>query len=271
MDVQLHRWENRLGTLAVVGHLTPIEHYMRWYHQITRRLIDNPALHPPRDVGYSALARQYEALLVAVQRLRILGLEHMPCPGLADRRMVSGPAKARLGAREERSGRAGIERARRRTGAPRGGGRAVGGRRARRGCGAAARGPSGEGHHLVDKADEADPIPEGVHGLVHPQPFQAGCSSLGDSPTFMPALLLAEILGSSSQPSQNAYMEERDNVDWAALRASLADERHVRNLEGARILDFNEFLIPDSAPAGPPEPPTQAFSHGSAKPGCLPI
>ncbi|XP_059310823.1 uncharacterized protein LOC132062224 [Lycium ferocissimum] len=83
IDVQLHRWENRLGTLAVVGHLTPIEHYMRWYHQITRRLIGNPALRPPRDVGYSALAGQYEALLVAVQRLRILGLEHMPYPGLA--------------------------------------------------------------------------------------------------------------------------------------------------------------------------------------------
>ncbi|XP_059285669.1 uncharacterized protein LOC132039144 [Lycium ferocissimum] len=80
------------------------------------------------------------------------------------------------------------------------------------------------------------------------------------------ALLLAEIPGSSSQPSQNAYMEERDNVDWAALRASLADERPVRNLEGARILDFDEFLIPDSAPAGPPEPPTQAFSHGPAEP-----
>ncbi|XP_060206565.1 uncharacterized protein LOC132634313 isoform X2 [Lycium barbarum] len=61
-------------------------------------------------------------------------------------------------------------------------------------------------------------------------------------------------------------MEERDNVDWAALRASLADERPVRNLEGARILDFDEFLIPDSAPAGPSEPPTQAFSHGSAEP-----
>ncbi|XP_059316126.1 uncharacterized protein LOC132066959 isoform X2 [Lycium ferocissimum] len=61
-------------------------------------------------------------------------------------------------------------------------------------------------------------------------------------------------------------MEERDNVDWAALCASLADERPVRNLEGARILDFNEFLIPDLAPAGPLEPPTQAFSHGSAEP-----
>ncbi|XP_060213898.1 uncharacterized protein LOC132641041 isoform X2 [Lycium barbarum] len=61
-------------------------------------------------------------------------------------------------------------------------------------------------------------------------------------------------------------MEECDNVDWAALRASLADERPVKNLEGARILDFDEFLIPDSAPAGPSEPPTQAFSHGSAEP-----
>ncbi|XP_060169090.1 uncharacterized protein LOC132599963 [Lycium barbarum] len=146
-------------------------------------------------------------------------------------------------------------------GAPRGGGRAgrgrraAGGRRARRGRGAAAGGPAGGG--LVDETDEADPIPEGVHGLVHPQPFQAGGSSPGDSPTFTPALLLAEIPGSSSQPSHNAYMEERDNVDWAALRASLADERPVRNLEGARILDFDEFLIPDSAPAGPSEPPTQ--------------
>ncbi|XP_059316177.1 uncharacterized protein LOC132067033 [Lycium ferocissimum] len=61
-------------------------------------------------------------------------------------------------------------------------------------------------------------------------------------------------------------MEEYDNVDWVALRASLADERPVRNLEGARILDFDEFLIPDSAPAGPAEPPTQVFSHGPAEP-----
>ncbi|XP_060206248.1 uncharacterized protein LOC132633814 [Lycium barbarum] len=157
-------------------------------------------------------------------------------------------------------------------GAPREGGRAgrgrraAGGRRARRRRGAAARGTGGGGHHLVDEADEVAPIPEGVHGLVHPQPFQAGGSSHGDSPTFTPALLLAEIPGSSSQPSQDAYMEEHDNVDWVALRASLADERPVRNLEGARILDFDEFLIPDLAPAGPPEPPTQAFSHGPAEP-----
>ncbi|XP_060206447.1 uncharacterized protein LOC132634172 isoform X2 [Lycium barbarum] len=156
--------------------------------------------------------------------------------------------------------------------APRGGGRAGRGRRAaegryaRRGRGATARGPGGGGHHLVDEADEADPIPEGVHGLVHLQPFQAGGSSPGDSPTFTSTLLLAEIPGSLSQPSQSAYMEKRDNVDWVALRASLANERPVRNLEGARILDFDEFLIPDSAPAGPPEPPTQAFSHGSAEP-----
>ena len=137
-------------------------------------------------------------------------------------------------------------------GAPRGEGRAgrgrcaAGGRRARRGRGAAARGPGGGGHHLVDEADEADPIPKGVHGLVHPQPFQAGGSSPGDSPTFTPALLLAEIPGSLSQSSQNAYIEERDNVDWAALRVSLADKRPVRNLEGPRILDFDEFLIPVS-------------------------
>ncbi|XP_060199332.1 uncharacterized protein LOC132627774 [Lycium barbarum] len=61
-------------------------------------------------------------------------------------------------------------------------------------------------------------------------------------------------------------MEERDNVDWAALRASLVDERPVRNLEGVRILDFDEFFIPDSASAGPPEPPTQAFSHRPTEP-----
>ena len=185
--------------------------------------------------------------LVAVQRLRILGLEHMPYPVLA------GLASEMVRISEDGIRQAGEIRRREEPvpeaeyqagpGAPRGGGRAAGGRRARRGRGAAARGPGGGGHHLVD---EADPIPEGVHGLVHPQPFQAGGSSPGDSPTFTPTLLLAEIPGSSSQPSQNAYMEERDNVDWAALRASLADERPVRNLEGARILDFDEFLIPVS-------------------------
>ncbi|XP_060214526.1 uncharacterized protein LOC132641517 isoform X2 [Lycium barbarum] len=254
MDVQLHRWENRLGTLAVVGHLTPVEHYMRWYHQITRRLIGNPALRPPRDVGYSALAGQYEALLVAVQRLRILGLEHMPYPGLAGlaaemvRIFEDGIRQAgEIRRMAELVPEAEYQAA---PGAPRGGGRAgrgrraAGGRRARRGRGTAAGRPSGGGR--VDEADEADPIPEGVHGLVHPQPFQAGGSSPGDSPTFTPALLLAEIPGSSSQPSHNAYMEERDNVDWAALRASLTDERPVRNSEGARILDFDEFLIPVS-------------------------
>ncbi|XP_059295479.1 uncharacterized protein LOC132048810 [Lycium ferocissimum] len=151
-------------------------------------------------------------------------------------------------------------------GAPRGGGRLCERDAVLVGTRLAFRGHSGGGHHLVDESDEADPIPEGVHGLVHPQPFQAGGSSPGDSPTFTPALLLAEIPGSSSQPSQNAYMEERDNVDWAALRASLADERPVRNLEGARILDFDEFFIPDSAPVGPPERPTQVFSHWSAEP-----
>ncbi|XP_060181097.1 uncharacterized protein LOC132610755 [Lycium barbarum] len=260
MDVQLYRWENRLGTLAVVSHLTPIEDYMHWYHQITRRLIGNPALHPPRDVGYSALAGQYEALLVAVQRLRILRLEHMLYPGLA------GLASEMVRISEDGIRQAGEIRRMEElvpeaeyqaasvggAGAPRGGGRAgrgcraAGGRRACRGCGAAARGPGGGGHHLVDEADEVDPIPEGVPGVVHPQPFQAGGSSPGDSPTFTPTLLLAEIPGSSSQPSQNAYMEERDNVDWATLRASLADERPVRNLEGARIVDFDEFLIPIS-------------------------
>ncbi|XP_060184950.1 uncharacterized protein LOC132614503 [Lycium barbarum] len=268
MDVQLHRWENRLGTLAVVGHLTPIEHYMRWYHQITRRLIGNPTLRPPRDVGYSALAGQYEALLVAVQRLRILGLEHMPYPGLvglaAEMVRISEDGIRQAGEIRRMAEPVPGAEYQAAPGAPRGGGRAAGGRRARRGCRVAARGPSGWG--LVDEADEADPIPEGVHSLVHPQPFQAGGSSPGDSPTFSLALLLAEIPGSSSQPSQNAYMEERDNVDWAALRTSLADERPVRNLEGARILDFDEFLIPDSAPAGPPEPPIQAFSHGPAEP-----
>ncbi|XP_059281050.1 uncharacterized protein LOC132034698 [Lycium ferocissimum] len=39
-------------------------------------------------------------------------------------------------------------------------------------------------------------------------------------------------------------MEERDNVDWVVLRVSLADERLSRNLEGAKILDFDEFFIP---------------------------
>ncbi|XP_060211401.1 uncharacterized protein LOC132638589 [Lycium barbarum] len=284
MDVQLHRWENRLGTLAVVGHLTPIQHYMRLYHQITRRLIGNPALRPPRDVGYSALAGQCEALVslsyldlsnfincYVLKIIFFLFLLNTNAPG-------GRTAFTHLGVREYalpwacgacrgdvRISENGIRQAgeiRRMAepvpeaeyqatpGAPRGGGRAgkgrhaTGGRRARRGRGAAAKGPGGGGHHLVDEADEADPIPEGVHGLVHPQPFQAGGSSPGDSPTFTPALLLAEIPGSSSQPSQNAYMEERYNVDWAAFRASLADERPVRNLKGARILDFNEFLIP---------------------------
>ncbi|XP_059287042.1 uncharacterized protein LOC132040416 [Lycium ferocissimum] len=246
--------ENRLGTLAVVGHLTPIEDYMRWYHQITHLLIGNPALRPARDVGYSALAGQYEALLVAVQRLRMLGLEHIPYPGL------TGLASEMVRISEDGIRQAGEIRRMEEPvpeaeyqpapgggpGAPRGGGRAARGRRVRRGRGAAARGPGGGGHHLVDEADEADPIPEDVPVLVHPQPFQAGGSSPGDSPTFTPALLLAEIPGSSSQPSQNAYMEERDNVDWAALRASLADERPVRNLERARILDFDELLIPIS-------------------------
>ncbi|XP_059306250.1 protein MAIN-LIKE 1-like [Lycium ferocissimum] len=55
MGVQLHRWQHRLALLAVVGHLTPIQDYMRWYHRITRRLIDNPALRSARDVGYSTL------------------------------------------------------------------------------------------------------------------------------------------------------------------------------------------------------------------------
>ncbi|XP_060190428.1 uncharacterized protein LOC132619589 [Lycium barbarum] len=211
---------------------------------------------------------QYEALLVVVQRLRILGLEHMPYPGLAGlaSKMVRISEDGIRQAGEIRRKEEPVPKAEYQAvpgggpGAPRGGGRAGRGRRA------AARGPGGGGHHLVDEADEADPIPEGVHGLVHPQPFHTGGSSPGDLPTFTPSLLLAEIPGSSSQPSQNAYMEECDNVDWAALRASLADERPVRNLEGARILDFDEFLIPDSAPAGPPEPPTQAFSHESAEP-----
>ncbi|XP_059291025.1 uncharacterized protein LOC132044539 [Lycium ferocissimum] len=204
MDVQLHRWENKLGTLAVVGHLTPVEHYMRWYHQITRRLIGNQALRPSRDVGYLALAGQYEALLVAVQRLRILGLEHMPYPGLA------GLAAEMVRISEDGIRQAGEIRRREEPvpeaeyqaapgggpGAPRGRGRAGRGRRARRGHGAAARGLGGGRHHLVD---EANPIPEGVHGLVHPQPFQASGSSPGDSPTFTPALLLSEIPGSSSR------------------------------------------------------------------------
>ncbi|XP_059307042.1 uncharacterized protein LOC132058602 [Lycium ferocissimum] len=195
--------------------------------------------------------------LLAVQRLRIFGLEHMPYPGLAG---LAGLAAEMIWISEDAAagGGPGAPRERGRAGR---GHRAAGGSRARRGRGAAARGPGGEGHHLIDEADEADPIPEGVHGLVHPQPFQAGGSSPGDSPTFTPALLLAEIPGSSSQPSQNAYMEERDNVDWVALRASLADERPVRNLEGARILDFNEFLIPDSAPVGPQDRPIQEHSH----------
>ncbi|XP_059301946.1 serine/threonine-protein phosphatase 7 long form homolog [Lycium ferocissimum] len=76
MAVQLHRWEHRLDTLAMVGHLTPIQDYMRWYHQITRRLIGNPALRPSRD-------------LVAVQQLRMLGLEHKPYPWLADMVRIS--------------------------------------------------------------------------------------------------------------------------------------------------------------------------------------
>ncbi|XP_060198864.1 uncharacterized protein LOC132627503 [Lycium barbarum] len=207
--------------------------------------------------------------LVAVQRLRILGLEHMPYLGLAGlaAEMVRISEDGIWQAGEIRRMAEPVPEAEYQAapGAPRGGGRAGRGRRAAGGR-RARRGPGGGGHHLVDEADEADPIPEGVHGLVHPQPFQAGGSSPGDSPTFTPALLLAEIPGSSSQSSQNTYMEERDNVDWAALHASLADERPVRNLEGARILDFDEFLIPDSAPAGPPEPPTQAFSHGPAEP-----
>ncbi|XP_059315487.1 uncharacterized protein LOC132066126 [Lycium ferocissimum] len=214
--------------------------------------------------------------LVAVQRLRILGLEHMPYPGLAAEMVrISEDGIRQAGEirrREEPVPEAEYQVAPRGgPGAPKGGGRGrkrtpCRGRHARREAVFAARGPGGGGHHLVDEADEADPIPEGVHGLVHPQPFQAGDSSPGDSPTFTPTLLLAKIPGSSSQPSQNAYMEKRDNVDWAALRTSLADERPVRNLQGARILDFDEFLIPDSTPAGPPEPPTQAFSHGSAEP-----
>ncbi|XP_059277834.1 uncharacterized protein LOC132032024 [Lycium ferocissimum] len=61
-------------------------------------------------------------------------------------------------------------------------------------------------------------------------------------------------------------MEERDNIDWATFRTSLDDERPVRNLDGPRILDFDDFLIPDSALVGLPERPTQAFSHGPAKP-----
>ncbi|XP_059315573.1 serine/threonine-protein phosphatase 7 long form homolog [Lycium ferocissimum] len=154
MHVQLHRWENRLDTLAVVGHLTPIQHYMRWYHQITRRLIGNPALRPPGDVGYSALAGQYEALLVAVQRLRMLGLEHMPYPGLA------GLAAEMVRIAEDGIRQAGEIRRREEPipeadyqaapgggpGAPRGGGRAgrgrraAGGRRARRGRGGAPEG-----------------------------------------------------------------------------------------------------------------------------------
>ncbi|XP_059302306.1 uncharacterized protein LOC132054280 [Lycium ferocissimum] len=157
-------------------------------------------------------------------------------------------------------------------GTARGGGGAARGRRAARGRGArrgrsaAARGPGGGGHHLVDEADEAAPIPEAVPVLVHPQPFQASASSPGQSPRFTSALLLIEIPGCSSQPSQNAYIEERDDVDWAALRAPLADERPLRNLDGPRILDFDDFLIPDSALVGSQERPTQAFSHGPAEP-----
>ncbi|XP_059302900.1 uncharacterized protein LOC132055212 [Lycium ferocissimum] len=165
----------------------------------------------------------------------MLGLEHMPYPGLVGLalEMVRISEDGIRQAGEIRRMEEPVPEAEYQPapgggpGAPRGGGRAGRGRRAargrhaRRGRGAAARGPSGGGHHLVD---ESDPILEDIPGLVHPWSFQAGGSLPRDSPTFTPALLLAEILGSSSQPSQNAYMEEHDNVNWAALRASLADE-----------------------------------------------
>ncbi|XP_059310727.1 receptor-like protein EIX2 [Lycium ferocissimum] len=97
----------------------------------------------------------------------------------------------------------------------------------------ATRGRGGRGHHLVDELVEVAPIPT------------------GPSPKFMPVRLFAEIPESSSQPNQNTYIEERDDFDWAALRASLEDEQPVRNLDGLKILEFDDFLIPahPSAPA----------------------
>ncbi|XP_059315760.1 uncharacterized protein LOC132066469 [Lycium ferocissimum] len=196
--------------------------YMHWYHGITRRLIGNPALCPARDVGYAALAGQYETLLVTVQRVRILGLEHMSNP------RVAGLAAEMVWISEDGIQQAGQIRrmddhvSEGEYQAERGGG-----------CGAA-RGRGGGGHHLVDEADEAAPI------LVHPQPFQASGSSAGQSPTFTLARLLAEIPRSSSQPSQNAYIEERDDIDWAVFRASLDNERPVRNLDGPKILEIDK-------------------------------
>ncbi|XP_060218749.1 uncharacterized protein LOC132645658 [Lycium barbarum] len=257
MGVQLQHWQERLGTLAVVGHATPIMDYLHWYHGITRRLIENPTLHLARDVGYAALAGQYEALLVAVHRLYILGLKHMSNPGVAG-----------FAAEMVRISEGGIRQAGevRRMDDPVLEGEyqaARGGRRgAARGRSAAKRPGRGE-HHLVD---EVAPIPEVVPILVLPQPFQASGSSVGPSPMFTSARLLAKIPGSSSQPSQNAYTKERDDIDWAAFRASLDDEWPVRNLDGPSILDFDGFLIPDSVPVDPPEQPTQAFSRMSAEP-----
>ncbi|XP_059312135.1 serine/threonine-protein phosphatase 7 long form homolog [Lycium ferocissimum] len=84
MQQQVHSWDVRMASLAVVGHDTPIHVYMEWYMRITRIIIGNPSRRRPDGLGYVALAGAYEALVRTVQTMRYESTARTESPETAE-------------------------------------------------------------------------------------------------------------------------------------------------------------------------------------------
>ncbi|XP_060174370.1 uncharacterized protein LOC132605142 [Lycium barbarum] len=85
MHQEVNAWNERMTTLATVGHDTPVHEYMTWYMHITRSLVANPSTPRPDGREYASLSGAYEALLrmTLMTRPESISLTESTDPGIA--------------------------------------------------------------------------------------------------------------------------------------------------------------------------------------------